>query len=299
MQCASRNLNLETPVVMGVLNVTPDSFFDGGSLYSSGQVDPGKVVARAQSMIEQGASILDIGGESTRPKAVPVEISEELGRVMPVLERLLDLDVTLSVDTSKAEVATAAIEAGVHIVNDVCALARPGMLQVVVNSDVGVCLMHMQGQPGTMQHNPQYGHVTGAVRQYLDQRVKACAAEGMDVSRIMIDPGFGFGKTLAHNYQMLRELESFSALGLPLVVGVSRKSMLSKVVGHDPLALIAAGAMIAKRACARGAKVIRTHDVGETVKAVSAFLNNQPLELVQNQTVMEVEQLIEAALAED
>ena len=299
MQCASRDLDLATPVVMGVLNVTPDSFSDGGSLYSSGRVDPGKVVARAQLMIEQGAGILDIGGESTRPNAIPVDTSEELRRVMPVLERLLDLDVILSVDTSKAEVAIPAIEAGVHIINDVRALSQPGMLKAVVNSDVGICLMHMQGQPGTMQHKPQYGDVTRAVYQYLDQRVKACTAEGMSDSRIMIDPGFGFGKTLAHNYQMLRELDRFSGLGLPLVVGVSRKSMLSKVVGHDPGALIAAGAMIAKRACISGAKVIRTHDVGETVRAVNAYLHNEPLEVVQNQTVMEVEQLIEAVLAED
>ncbi len=299
MQCAARILNLETPVVMGVLNVTPDSFSDGGSLYSSGRVDLGKVVARAQLMIEQGASILDIGGESTRPNAVPVETKEELSRVMPVLERLLDLDIILSVDTSKARVAIPAIESGVHIINDVCALGQPGMLQAVVNSDVGVCLMHMQGQPGSMQQKPQYAHVTRAVCQYLDQRVKACTAQGMDESRIMVDPGFGFGKTLAHNYQLLRELDDFSALGLPLVVGVSRKSMLSRVVGHDPCALIAAGAMIANRACARGAKVIRTHDVGETVKAVNAYLHNKPLEIVAKQTAMDVEQLIEAVLAED
>jgi len=257
---------------MGVLNVTPDSFSDGGSLYSSGCVDLGKVVARAHLMIEQGAGILDIGGESTRPNAIPVSADEELARVMPVLECLLDLDVILSVDTSKAAVAIPAIQTGAHIINDVTALGQAGMMQAVVDSNVGVCLMHMQGQPSTMQINPQYANVTDMVCEYLGQRVKACTAAGIGISRIMVDPGFGFGKTLAHNYQMLRELERFSVLDVPLVVGVSRKSMLSKVVGHEPLALIAAGAAIAGRACAQGAKVIRTHDVGETVNAINAAI---------------------------
>ncbi len=284
---------------MGVLNVTPDSFSDGGSLYSSGCVDLGKVKARAHLMIEQGARILDIGGESTRPNATPVSADEELGRVMPVLECLLDLDVILSVDTSKAAVAIPAIQAGVHIINDVSALNQAGMMQAVADSTVAVCLMHMQGQPGTMQDKPEYSNVSDTVQSYLTQRVKACTAEGMDVSRIMVDPGFGFGKTLAHNYRMLRELDSFSVLGLPLVVGVSRKSMLSKVVGHDPVALIAAGATIAYRACMKGAKVIRTHDVGETVKAINAYSTDETLQQAENQTVMKAVQQIDAVLAED
>jgi len=284
---------------MGVLNVTPDSFSDGGSLYSSGRVDTGKVLARAHLMLEQGASILDIGGESTRPNATAVSANEELARVMPVLECLLDLDVILSVDTSKAAVATPAIQAGVHLINDVCALNQAGMVQAVSNSNVAVCLMHMRGQPGTMQDKPEYSNVTDTVCEYLGQRVKACTAAGIDVSRIMVDPGFGFGKTLAHNYQMLRELDRFSVLGLPVVIGVSRKSMLSKDVGHDPQVLVAAGATIARRACAQGARVIRTHDVGAAVQAIDAYAKDESLPQTDNQAVMDAVRQIDAVLAED
>jgi len=298
MECASRSLNLELPVVMGVLNITPDSFSDGGSLYSSGCVDLGKVKARAHEMLEQGAKILDVGGESTRPNATPVGVDEELARVIPVLECLLDLDVILSVDTRKAAVAIPAIQAGVHIINDVSALTQAGMMQAVAESNVGVCLMHMSGQPETMQNNPQYSNVTDAVCQYLGQRVRACTAAGISVSRIMVDPGFGFGKTLAHNYQLLRELDKFDVLGCPLIVGVSRKSMLSKVVGHDTQSLLAAGARVAYRACVQGARVIRTHDVGETIKALGAHSCEEMLKHAKTRTVIAAIQQIDAILTE-
>ncbi|MBV1905631.1 MAG: dihydropteroate synthase [Pseudomonadales bacterium] len=288
VQCASRRLDLGPPAVMGVLNITPDSFSDGGQFYQSGLVDLDRVEARAREMIEAGAAILDIGGESTRPNASVVGEQEELRRVIPVIERLRKMDVILSVDTSKAVVASAAIKSGVHMINDVCALSRPGMLDCVADSDVGVCLMHMQGQPDNMQLAPQYNNVTRQVSEYLGQRIEACLSAGIGSRRLIIDPGFGFGKTPVHNYQMLKQLADFKQLSLPILIGVSRKSMLRNVVGSNPAALTLAGACVAQFACERGASIIRTHDVHETITAIQNYLgkkgdSQEPLQLVTNQ----------------
>ncbi|HEY4880739.1 MAG TPA: dihydropteroate synthase [Steroidobacteraceae bacterium] len=261
--CAGRVLELDRPAVMGVLNVTPDSFSDGGRY-----LDADAALAQAERMAAEGAAIIDIGGESTRPGAAAVAGEEELRRVLPVLERVAArLPVLLSVDTSNPEVIRRASAAGAHLVNDVRALRSPGALEAVAGSALGVCLMHMQGEPASMQANPRYDDVVEEVKTFLAERVQTCIAAGIARERLCIDPGFGFGKLLAHNLQLLRDLAQFERLGLPLAVGLSRKSMVTALGGrsHERLAGSLALATIA---VLQGVQIVRAHDVAATVDAV-------------------------------
>lgn len=273
VKCGDRQLDLATPCVMGVINLTPDSFSDGGRYMQRGrggeQVDLGAVLSSAQAMLEAGAKILDVGGESTRPGASAVACAEELKRVMPVVERLGELDTIVSVDTGKAEVAQAAVSAGVGLINDVTALRDPGMLPVLAASDVGLCLMHMRGEPRTMQEAPVYQDVVAEVAAFLLQRSNQALAAGIAAERIVIDPGIGFGKTLEHNLTLLSSLDELRALGLPVLVGISRKRSLGALTGRAVEDRLAAGLGAAVAAAANGAAIIRTHDVAATVDALA------------------------------
>jgi dihydropteroate synthase len=266
LACGRFRLLLTRPLVMGIVNVTPDSFSDGGRFAS---VDA--AVDEARRMIEEGADILDIGGESTRPGAFPVPAEEELQRVLPVVERLSDAPVPLSIDTYKPEVMAAALAAGASMVNDVQALREPGALEIVAGSDAAVCLMHMQGTPQTMQADPQYAEVVGDVCAFLRERVAVCEAAGIARTRIVVDPGFGFGKTKAHNIALLRRLGELGALGVPILAGLSRKSVLgtitAKRVGERVYSSVAAALV----AVYRGAAIVRAHDVGATRDALAVY----------------------------
>jgi len=257
---------------MGIVNVTPDSFSDGGKFNSTD-----KAIAHAMQLVEQGADILDIGGESTRPGATPVTLDEELKRVIPVIKALGQAGVPLSIDTYKPEVMRAAIDAGVDIVNDVCALQEPNALEIVAASQVGVCLMHMQGRPQTMQADPQYQDVIAEVTSFLAARLKAAEAIGIARERIVLDPGFGFGKRTEHNLTLLNQLSSLQSLGLPLLIGLSRKSVLGHVVGSDVDERIHASIAASVVSVMKGANIVRVHDVKPTVdalKIVSAVMKN-------------------------
>jgi dihydropteroate synthase len=263
LRCAGRVLELDPPVVMGVLNVTPDSFSDGGAF-----LDPDVALARAEQMAEQGAAIIDIGGESTRPGAAPVASDEELRRVLPVVERVAArLPLLISVDTSNPELMRRAADAGAHLVNDVRALRVPAALEAVADSPLGVCLMHMLGEPATMQHAPHYVDVVEEVKEYLAERLRRCVAAGIARERLCIDPGFGFGKLLAHNLQLLRDLAQFERLGVPLAVGLSRKSMVVQLGGQRD-GRLAGSLALATIAVLHGAHIVRAHDVAPTVEAV-------------------------------
>lgn len=262
--CGRFQLDLTRSNVMGIVNVTPDSFSDGGK-YSSVE----RAVEHALQLIAEGADILDIGGESTRPGAAPVGLDEELRRVIPVIEALSKVTtVPISIDTYKPEVMRASIQAGADIVNDICALREDGALEIVTNSNAGVCLMHMQGKPQTMQINPQYTDVVTEVKQFLADRVEACLAHGIARERIMLDPGFGFGKTTAHNVALIQHLGSFVELGFPLLVGLSRKSVLGRIAGGDEQQRLHAGLAASVISVMKGAKIVRVHDVKATVDAL-------------------------------
>jgi dihydropteroate synthase len=249
---------------MGVLNVTPDSFSDGGR-YAS--VDA--AVARAREMIAEGAAIIDVGGESTRPGALGVEASVEIGRVLPVIRGIAAAsDVAISIDTSKPSVMTAAVAAGACIINDIYALRASGARAAAAQVQAGVCLMHMQGEPRTMQDSPHYDDVIAEVTAFLSRERDACVAAGIPQDAIALDPGFGFGKNLEHNLTLLRELPRFAALNAPLVVGVSRKSVIGKILGRPLHQRLHGGLGLAALAVSRGARIIRTHDVAATVDAV-------------------------------
>lgn len=266
--CGGRVLDLTRPVVMGVLNVTPDSFSDGGRYNALDAA-----LHHAESLCHAGAQIIDIGGESTRPGATPVSPQEELDRVMPVLEAIGQrLDVIMSLDTSSPMLMRAGAQAGAGLINDVRALQRPGALEAAAGSGLPVCLMHMQGQPETMQHQPRYTNVCDEVIAFLRERAAACLGAGIGAERLLFDPGFGFGKTLAHNLSLLKHFERLLALGAPLMVGVSRKSMLGDVLGGAPVqARGAAGLSATVLAVERGARIIRTHDVRDTVDALALW----------------------------
>ena len=265
-----RVLSLEHPRVMGVLNITPDSFYDGGQLFSDGRADQEAILARAEAMAAAGAHLLDIGGESTRPGATPVSTAEELERVVPVVECLADrVDVMLSVDTSDPAVMTAAAAAGAHLLNDVRALTRDGALAAAAATGLPVCLMHMQGTPQTMQTAPRYEDPLGEVEAFLDARVATCVAAGIARDRLLIDPGFGFGKTVAHNLALLAGLPRLAARGLPLLVGLSRKSLIGRLLGRELEERLAASLALAVLAAERGAAVVRAHDVRETADALA------------------------------
>ena len=259
--CGRQSIDLTRPLVMGILNITPDSFSDGGNF-----VNPEKALQRALAMVAEGADILDVGGESTRPGAQSVGEQQELDRVIPVIQAIAaELPIPISVDTNKAGVMREAVTAGAGLINDVMALQGEGALEVAKTLGVPVCLMHMQGQPRTMQHAPQYQDVVKDVRAFLVDRIAACVEAGMPRENLLLDPGFGFGKTLAHNLRLLRELRQFEALELPLLVGISRKSMIGAVL--DDAAVdqrLFGGLACAVMAVERGAAIIRTHDIKPT-----------------------------------
>ncbi|WP_020166452.1 MULTISPECIES: dihydropteroate synthase [Methylotenera] len=262
--CGKFQLNLNRPHVMGIVNVTPDSFSDGGKFTQTHLA-----IEHALMLIEEGADVLDIGGESTRPNATPVSLQEELGRVIPVIEGLVSqVNVPISIDTYKPQVMQAAIAAGASIVNDIRALQENDALNIVAASDVGVCLMHMQGTPQTMQINPQYNDVVSEVKAFLQQRLLVCEMAGIAKDRILLDPGFGFGKTRAHNITLIQHLASFSSLGQPLLVGLSRKSVLGQVTGYDVDARLYASVAASVISAMVGAKIMRVHDVKATVEAL-------------------------------
>lgn len=249
---------------MGVLNVTPDSFSDGGRF-----IDPSLAMARVKEMVEEGADIIDIGGESTRPGAAAVPVAEELERVIPLLRQIHDtLAVMVSVDTSKPEIMQAAVSAGAGMINDVRALRAPGAIEAVADSSVQVCLMHMQGEPRTMQDNPRYSNVIAEVGDFLFARAEACLAAGIGRDRIFLDPGFGFGKTLAHNLELMAGLDKLLEMGFPLLVGVSRKSMFGALLDREVDERLAGSVAMATIAAWSGASIIRTHDIAETKDAV-------------------------------
>ena len=249
---------------MGILNITPDSFSDGGIFLS-----PEKAIAQALRMAEEGADIVDVGGESTRPGARSVSVQEELDRVLPVVEALHGrIPLPISIDTSKPEVMRAAVVAGAGFINDVRALREPGALEAAAQLEVPVCLMHMRGEPRTMQDEPCYADVVGEVRDFLGQRRDACLEAGIPASRLVIDPGFGFGKTLQHNIELLRGLKKLGNLGLPVLAGLSRKSMIGKALGLPVEQRLHASVALALMAVQQGARIVRVHDVGPTVEAL-------------------------------
>ena len=268
LDCAGRYLELSRPLVMGILNATPDSFSDGGRF-----LDAEAALDHARRMVEEGADIIDVGGESTRPGAPPVSASEETDRVVPVIEVLhRELPVPVSVDTGKAEVMRAAVAAGAGMINDVWALRGPGSLAAASDCAVPVCLMHMQGEPRTMQQSPRYGDVLGEVAAFLRRRLQTAEAAGIPRSRLLIDPGFGFGKTLEHNLTLLRGLERFAELGAVLVAGVSRKRMIGQLLGDAPVEQRLYGSLAAALfAAERGAGILRVHDVKPTVDALQVL----------------------------
>ncbi len=263
LHCGPFRLDLSRPLVMGIVNVTPDSFSDGGQYLRRDAA-----LAHARQLIAEGADMLDIGGESTRPGAVPIGVQEELDRVIPVIEGLRGAPVPVSVDTYRPEVMRAALAAGAAMVNDIAALQQPGALEVVAASDAAVCLMHMQGKPQTMQAQPAYRDVVGEVRDFLRARIAAAEAAGVSRERIVADPGFGFGKALGHNLALLRDLAALRELGVPLLAGLSRKSMLGALTGQDVEHRLPASIAAAVIAAQRGASIVRVHDVRATVDAL-------------------------------
>lgn len=277
LQCGSKILDLSKPAVMGVLNITPDSFSDGGNVFSQAQVDPNKVLTTVSKMIDDGADIIDLGGESTRPGAEPVSVQQELDRVIPVLNSLkANFDCVFSIDTSTPEVMKEAASVGAHIINDVRALQRPMALEAAVKTGLPVCLMHMQNQPKTMQNNPEYQDVLAEVLEFLSERKQQCLDLGMQTGQIILDPGFGFGKTLAHNLSLFNGLSTMAEQSHPILVGFSRKSMIGQIldadvndrlIGSVTMALLAAQAIYG----AGGSAILRVHDVKETKQALDVW----------------------------
>ncbi len=269
LQCGIKTLNLNHAHVMGILNVTPDSFSDGGKLYSQSQLSIDRALVKAAEMVDEGATLIDVGGESTRPGAQAVSLQEELDRVLPVVEVLnKELDVVISVDTSSAEVMKESASYGAGLINDVRALTRSGALAAAVDAGLPVCLMHMQGSPDTMQERPEYDNIIQDVTSFLEARLLTCIEAGIPKDRIILDPGFGFGKTLEHNLTLLNRLEHFEMIGLPLMVGTSRKSMIAGVLHKDVDRRLAGGLATVAIAVMKGAKILRVHDVAETVDVV-------------------------------
>ncbi|HGJ5875862.1 MAG TPA: dihydropteroate synthase [Arsenophonus sp.] len=259
------DLDLNRPIVMGILNVTPDSFSDGG-IYNRYDY----ALKHVASMVDHGAAIIDIGGESTRPGASEVSLQQELDRVIPIIEAVTDrFDVWVSVDTSKAVVMTEAARAGAHIINDVRSLHETGALEAAAETGLPICIMHMLGQPKTMQQTPDYKNVVAEVKQYLSDEINHCEAVGIAKNRLIIDPGFGFGKNLAHNYQLLAKLNEFHTLGVPLLVGMSRKTMIGELLDIPLEERLTGSIACAVIAAMQGAQIIRAHDVKETVQAMN------------------------------
>jgi dihydropteroate synthase len=266
LRLGRHTLPLDRALVMGVVNVTPDSFSDGGRFFG-----PEAAISHARRLVAEGADILDIGGESTRPGSLPVDEAEELRRVIPVLEGIVDLGVPVSVDTAKPGVMRVALGAGASMVNDILALRSPGAVEAVAASNAAVCLMHMQGEPRTMQSHPAYVDVLGEVRAFLAERVEACEAAGIARERIVVDPGFGFGKTAEHNLALLRRLPALATLGVPVLAGLSRKSTLGQITGRPVAERLAASVAAALLAVERGARIVRVHDVAATRDALAVL----------------------------
>lgn len=264
MRCGRFVLPLDRPLIMGVVNITPDSFSDGGRF-----LDPAAAIAHARKLIEEGADLVDLGAESSRPGAAAVvSADEELRRLLPVLRGLRDVAVPVSVDTIKPAVMRAVLAEGATMINDINALRAPGALAVVAASDAAVCVMHMQGTPGTMQQHPSYGDVVAEVKAFLLERIESMCAAGIAAERIVVDPGFGFGKTLEHNLGLLRHLREFASLGVPLLAGWSRKSSLGMITGKPAGERLAASIAAALIAAQNGAAILRVHDVAATRDAL-------------------------------
>ena len=264
LPCGNRVLVFDAPKVMGILNVTPDSFSDGGR-YTAVE----SALRHAEGMVAAGAAIIDVGGESTRPGAPAVSEAEELDRVVPVIEAIArELDVVISMDTSTPAVMREGARAGAGLINDVRSLRRPGALETAAATDLAICLMHMRGEPGTMQQAPVYADVAGEVGAFLAEQVARCEAVGISRQRLLLDPGYGFAKTLEHNLELFRRQAELLAFGLPLLVGVSRKSMIGAVTGRPVEGRLAGGLALAALALAKGAQILRVHDVAETVDVV-------------------------------
>jgi dihydropteroate synthase len=271
LSCASWRITLDIPRVMGVLNLTPDSFSDGGQF-----ADCTAAVTHAEALIDAGADLLDVGAESTRPGARPLPKDEELARLLPVLRALRDCPIPVSVDTYKPEVMRAALDEGAAMINDIYALRQPRALDVVAQSDCAICVMHMQGDPHTMQHETRYDDVVADVREFLAQRIRVLQGAGIAAERIVVDPGFGFGKTREQNYRMLREFGAFTTLGVAALAGLSRKGMLGRATGRPVTERVAASVAAALAAVARGARLVRVHDVAATIDALKVW------EMVEN-----------------
>jgi dihydropteroate synthase len=266
LHCGRFLLDTQRPRIMGVVNLTDDSFSGDGW---QGRADA--AIAHGLQLVAEGAHILDLGAESSRPGAQPVSVQQEVDRLLPVLEGLAECGVPLSVDTIKPDVMRVALAAGADMINDIYALRAPGALEMLAKSNAGVCLMHMQGAPQNMQQNPQYNHVVHDVADFLAARVAAAQHAGIALDRLCIDPGFGFGKTLEHNLQLLRHLETFSTIGLPVLVGLSRKSVLGALTGRTPSERVSAGIAAHMLAIVRGARILRVHDVAAIRDAVAVF----------------------------
>lgn len=265
--CGNRVLDLSKPLIMGIVNVTPDSFSDGGQHNSASAA-----VAHAMKLVADGADILDIGGESTRPGAQDVSVNEELDRVLPVVEKLAQTGAVISVDTSKPEVMKQAVKAGAHIINDIRALQLPGAIEVAADSNAGICLMHMQGVPRTMQQAPHYENLLSEVESFLLERARQCEAVGIARDRLCLDYGFGFGKTVEQNFSLLANTGYFCRLPYPILVGVSRKSSLGAVTGRDVNGRMVASVAAALYAVQEGAHILRVHDVAATRDAITIWL---------------------------
>jgi dihydropteroate synthase len=266
LRCGRFRLALDRPLVAGVVNVTPDSFSDGGHY-----LEPSAAIAHAQRLADEGADLIDLGAESSRPGAESVSAEQELSRLMPVLDGLGAFPIPISIDTTKPEVMRAVIGAGAAMINDIGALRSPGALETVATTDAAVCLMHMQGEPRTMQLEPHYGDVVAEVRAFLAERVAAAEARGIARERIVIDPGFGFGKTIGHNFEMLRNLHRFAEIGVPVMAGWSRKSTLGAVTGREAGERLAASIAAALLAVQHGATIVRVHDVAATRDALAVL----------------------------
>ncbi len=264
LPCGAHTLDLSAPVVMGILNVTPDSFSDGGRFN-----ERDAALRQAERMLADGAAIIDVGGESTRPGAAPVTEQEELDRVVPIVEALArELDALVSVDTSTAAVIRDSAAVGAGLINDVRSLQRPGALAAAATTGLPVCVMHMLGEPGTMQDDPRYEDVTAEVVAFLEARVRECVQAGIPRDRLLVDPGFGFAKTMAHNLTLMQQMDALQSLALPILIGVSRKSLFGKVLGRDVNERLPGSLAAAVMCVERGARIVRAHDVKETVDAV-------------------------------
>ncbi len=266
LHCGAYRLSLDRPLLMGIVNLTPDSFSGDGLAH-----DIGHAIEHARSQLDAGADLLDIGAESSRPGAIPTPEDEELRRLLPVLSEITRWGLPISVDTYKPRVMAAALEAGATMINDICGMENPEALRVVAGSDCAVCVMHMQGEPGTMQQAPNYSNVVGEVRQYLADARERCVQAGVSDERLVLDPGFGFGKSLEHNLAMFRALDRFELEGLPVLVGVSRKTMLGTLTGRPVEQRQAASVAAALLAAQRGAAIIRVHDVAATKDALTVW----------------------------